>query len=272
MRRIINNMEFYASDWEEAALKRYLKWLGKEDIKYARGAQELLKKSENGIILYPESEYGADLILNTMKESKKQIRIICVGELTNVALAYLKNPELFMRKIESVWFSGGMLKGYDEAHSDGRWDTNIHRDQIAADIIFNNNIPLVWLPVSLELLVRSNGEQERILNAIEHPAINWLYEGVDYWRVRRGKVWATRTQQKEGRRLWSIAAHAALNNKNEWMEFERGWASFSEKDWSTFIRDPNGPDLLLVKLNKIKISTWYMEFISSYFNEVIENK
>jgi hypothetical protein len=261
-------MEHYASDWEEAALKRFLKWIDKEKIPFARGGQSSLSLDESGKYVFPHYQDGADLILSTMANTDKKVRLICVGALTNVASAYLRNPELFKSKIEAVWFCGGMLNGYAEAHSKGRWDTNIHRDQIAANIVFNNNIPFVWFPVSLEMIVKSTGNQEEKIKEIDHPAIDWLNDGIEYWHQRRGKEWEVNTQQRpgQGRRLWSIALHAALNQQTEWLEFEKGWARFSKEEWSTFIKDPNGPDLLLVKLNKRKLANWYKDIVTSYFS------
>ena len=262
-------MEHYASDWEEAALKKFLEHLGKESIPFARGLQKPLHLSEDGSIQPSSFEDGANLILETMRHTDKLVRIICVGALSNAALAYHKNPDLFKQKIEAIWFCGGMLNGYENAHSAGRWDTNIHRDQLAADIIFNNDIPLVWFPVSLELIVKSTRDQEKSLAEINHPAMSWLYEGIDYWHERRGKLWEQQTQQGpgEGRRLWSMTIHSAMNENTQWNGYRRGRATFSRENWSEFMEDPDGPDLLMVKLDEKKISHWYVEFIKAYFKE-----
>ncbi|MFC2111892.1 nucleoside hydrolase [Bacteroidota bacterium] len=260
-------MEHYASDWEEAALTKFLGMIKKEDIPFARGLQQSLIRSEDGTIQSHQYEDGAEMILELMRTSDMPVRIICVGALSNVALAYYKNPGLFKRKIESVWFCGGMLNGYEDAHSAGRWDTNIHRDQVAADIIYNNDIPLVWFPVSLEIVLKSTPEQEETLKNIDDPALIWLYEGIDYWHKRRGKTWERQTQQEpgQGRRLWSMAVHAALNGKSDWIGYERGSACFNVKDWSTFVEDPEGPDLLLVRRDEKKITEWYKDFIVDHF-------
>ena len=260
-------MEHYASDWEEASLQRFMKWLGREDIPVRRGAQTPVKYSEGTGYSLPKSQAGADLILSTMRNSEQKVRVVCVGALTNVATAYLKDTDLFMNKIESVWFCGGMLNGYEDAHSSGRWDTNIERDKVAAGIIFNNKIPIVWFPVSLEMIVRSDRRQEEAIRSINSPVIKWLYEGVDYWHERRGESWERETGQEKGgeRRLWSVTVHATLNDQTDCVEFEKGWAAFSPQRWSTFIKDPNGKDWLLVKIKKKELSNWYKEHIISFF-------
>jgi hypothetical protein len=227
-----------------------------------------LSRSETGNIHASSFEDGADMILKIMRQADKPVRIVCVGALSNAALARSRDPGLFREKIESIWFCGGMEGGYENAHSAGRWDTNIHRDQVAAEIIFNHEIPLVWFPVSLEMVVKSTGEQEKELEETGHPALDWLYEGIDYWHQRRGRIWEQQTQQGpgQGRRLWSMAVHAALNNKVEWLGFKRGWATFGEEDWTRFMDDPQGPDLLLVKRDEKKITGWYVEFIKARLN------
>lgn len=258
-------MEHYATDWEEVALTNFLTMFGRSGIPIARGCQEPLKREEDGRIVHSQYSDGAELILKTMQTSLNPVRILCVGALTNAALAYCEEPVLFRKKIESVWFVGGMLQGYEDAHSRGRWDTNIHRDQIAADILFNSDVPLVWFPVSLELVVRSTGDHEAAVLGIDHPAIAWLSQGVDYWRSRRGEAWALGTQQRpgEGRRLWSIFAHATASGRHpEWVGFQRGWARFSPQDWSRFEEDPLGPDLLMVKRNETALANWYVAHIT----------
>jgi hypothetical protein len=260
-------MEHYATDVVDAALGRLLSLLGREDIPRHRGRQSPLVES-GGEIRPADFDAGARHILETMRASQRPVRIIAVGALTNVALAWRMDPALFLDRIDSVWFVGGTPDGYEAAHAEGRWDTNVHRDRIAAGIVFNSDIPLVWFPVSLELVPRTTGAQDARLRAIGHPAVQWLFERVDDWRAERGPEWARLTQQGEGmgRRLWSIAAFAAAAGaRPELAGFRRGRASFDPENWTRFEFDEAGPDLMLTWIDRQGLLRWYLEHFERVF-------
>jgi len=259
-------MEHYATNWVETALASYLGMLG-TDIPYAKGSRQPIRRNAYGDIVFPQNLDGGNFILERIRESDKPVRLVCVGALTNVAIAYLLDSAVFMSNVESVWFNGGVLEGENYALSEGRVDANVNRDKVAADVIFNSKIPLVWAPVSLDLLVRSDGMQENRIRGIAHPVIEWLYNGVDYWRHRRGRQWELKTGQtaNHGRRLWALPMHAIMNGNTNWVWFEKGVTSFSDTDWTGFRQDNDGNCLVLRYVDKESIQEWYETFLTEKF-------
>jgi inosine-uridine nucleoside N-ribohydrolase len=198
-----------------------------------------------------------------MAQTPGLVRIICVGSLRNVAYAYHLNPALFEQKIEAVWFVGGTIRS---PRKPGNVDANVLRDQVAADIIFNNAIPLVWIPCTLDRVMQFDARQETELRKMQTPVAKMLAESIDVWRAFRGKAFLERTHQTpdEGKRVWSTCANlSAADLQPEWMGYVRGRASFGPQRWTWFEEDPAGPDLMLVKRDEKAICDWVLEHFES---------
>ena len=89
----------------------------------------------------PESE-GADFIIEeAMKESSRPLFVVFQGNITDLAIAYLKEPKI-AEKLTAVWI-GGTRYPYR-----GR-ESNLLQDAKAANIIFQSKIPLWQIPINV---------------------------------------------------------------------------------------------------------------------------
>ena len=101
----------------------------------------------------PASELeAADLILQSLKESKEPITIVAMGPLTNVALALQKEPSA-AEKIEQIIVMGGAIErpgNVDKPfvgirNSVAEW--NFYLDPHAADIVLNSGAKIMLVPL-----------------------------------------------------------------------------------------------------------------------------
>ena len=128
-----------------------------EKIDIYRGAKEEVKSETE----YEFSE-GAKLIVDeALKDDERPLYVIFLGPLTDMACAYLNNPEI-ADKLTVLWIGGGK-------YPEGGMEFNLSNDIKAANIIMKSNIPLWQIPANvytkmlityaeLELKVRPCGD------------------------------------------------------------------------------------------------------------------
>lgn len=86
----------------------------------------------------PESE-GADFIIReAMKDDSRALYVCALGGVTDIAIAYLKEPKI-ADKITLIWIGGG-------AYPHGEIEYNVCQDIMAANILFGSNIPIWQIP------------------------------------------------------------------------------------------------------------------------------
>jgi len=134
---------------------------GRTDIPVAAGAQKpLLQKLVTaethapdglaGISLpparcSPDPHFGPDLIIELVRKYPHEITLVPVGPLTNVALAFSKDPAI-AGLVREVVLMGGAISG---GNVDAVAEFNIYVDPEAAQIVFSSGCPLTM--VGLEI-------------------------------------------------------------------------------------------------------------------------
>ncbi|TAH67353.1 MAG: nucleoside hydrolase [Anaerolineaceae bacterium] len=89
----------------------------------------------------PGNSEGAEFIIEeALKEDERPLFVLNMGAITNLASAYLLNPEIGSR-LTAVWIGGG-------SYSDPRMDFNAGNDVSAANVILSSNIELWQIPLS----------------------------------------------------------------------------------------------------------------------------
>ena len=165
-----------------------LEKLGRTDIPVYAGAGETLKRGLNGdyprvvhgddglgnlidaeptLEMASSEQHAVDFLIEQVKSKPGKVTYICVGPLTNLALALQKAPEI-TALLEEVIIMGGAV--YTKGNITPHAEANIHRDPDAADFVFRSNLPLyiVGLDVTMQTLL-----------PIEELAI---------WREQKGEV------------------------------------------------------------------------------------
>src|SRR6266536_1773442 len=104
-------------------------------------------------------EHAVDLIIRTVQESPEPITLVPVGPLTNVAMAFLRAPEI-KEKIARIVLMGGAAHLGNVTPAA---EFNIYVDPEAAAIVFDAGLPMtmVGLDATLQARIRA-AERERI--------------------------------------------------------------------------------------------------------------
>jgi len=117
--------------------------------------------------LIPAPEFAPDYIVRTVMENPGQIHLIAIGPLTNVALAFLKEPRL-AQHLAHLTIMGGVLRGAHDL-SLPYAEHNIKCDPDAAHIVFTSGAPITLIPLDVTVQVRVTTEGWRRIRSIGTP-------------------------------------------------------------------------------------------------------
>ena len=108
-----------------------------DDVPLLRGSIVELTDKEH----LPESE-GADFIVReAMKDDPRPLYVCALGGVTDIAIAYLKEPRI-AEKLTVIWIGGG-------PYPNGEVEYNVCQDILAANILFESDISLWQIPSSV---------------------------------------------------------------------------------------------------------------------------
>ena len=123
------------------ALKQVMHMTGR-NVPYATGlTKNLIDSTDTASTQPPEAQAGIDLILKTLREAKQPVTIFATGSLRDVAAAYNRDKELFVRAVARLYVNAG--------HSAGESEWNVDMDANAFIRVMysvNSGLPLYWVP------------------------------------------------------------------------------------------------------------------------------
>jgi inosine-uridine nucleoside N-ribohydrolase len=154
----------------------------RKDIPVAAGAKSpLLRRlvtaayahGENGLggAVFPEptikpvAQPAADLIRSIVRKYPKEVTLITVGPLTNVAAALNGDPDL-ASLVKGIVMMGGSLSGGNITPAA---EFNIYVDPEAAKIVFQSGIPITMVGLDVTRHTSLTDDHVRVLEAAQNP-------------------------------------------------------------------------------------------------------
>ena len=119
--------------------------------------------------LETEAEHAVDALIRLAAESPGTLRVVCIGPLTNIALAVQKDPA-FITNVASLWIMGGSINARGNITPAAEY--NIYVDPEAAAIVFEAGFEKVtvisWDPLTIRDTVLTQPRLDRIA-ALDTP-------------------------------------------------------------------------------------------------------
>jgi purine nucleosidase len=157
---------------------RLVEIAGRQDIPVAGGASSpLIRKlvtaayahGNNGLAgvefpparLQPVKEPASDLICRMVRENARNICIVGIGPLTNIALALRQDPEIGSM-VSSIVLMGGSLSGGNVTPAA---EFNFYVDPEAASIVFSSGIPIRMVGLDVTRKVQLTARHVQALQA-----------------------------------------------------------------------------------------------------------
>ncbi len=97
--------------------------------------------------LVPDAEHAADFIVRMVSENPGQIHLVAVGPLTNVALAFLKEPRL-PQQLAHLTIMAGAIRG-DSGFDLPYVEHNVACDPEAAHVVLSAGAPTTLVPLDV---------------------------------------------------------------------------------------------------------------------------
>ena len=167
---------------------------GRQEIPVAKGARYPLKRK----LITAEAVHGrdglgefelpapskaldprnaADVIVELVSAAPGQITLVPVGPLTNIALAFQKDPTI-ARKIPEIILMGGSIVG---GNASPAAEANIYNDPEAAAIVFESGVPITMVDLGATAQTRLRREQLPRLEASASPVARYVARLGDFY-------------------------------------------------------------------------------------------
>ena len=102
--------------------------------------------------LRPAPEFAVNFIVRKVMDNPGKIHLVCVGPLTNAALAFLQEPRL-AENLANLVIMGGAFQRSADVYAD-YGEHNIISDAEAAHIVFTSGAPTTLVPLDVTMQVR----------------------------------------------------------------------------------------------------------------------
>ena len=137
---------------------------------------------------FPVRQDAPTLIADLISSTPLEIILICIGPLTNLAMAILAAPAK-MAKVKEIVIMGGAIKAPGNVTPGAEF--NIHTDPHAAEVAFTSGLPITLVPLDVTEQVTLTREQiEAVVRPIGNRVSQFICDSTErlfaYIRERRG--------------------------------------------------------------------------------------
>ncbi len=135
------------------------------------------------------SGHAIDLLVETIKQSTQKIVIVAIGPMTNIALAFIKEPWI-IEKIERLYIMGGSvfpqtLNSYLHMVVPEliirKLENNFNVDPEAADVVLRSGVPITLIPIEITVQTFLTDEELAILSSIKNDVATCLHSMISIW-------------------------------------------------------------------------------------------
>lgn len=123
----------------------------------------------------PAKEEAIDFIISKVLASPKEITLVPIGALTNIASAISKEPRL-KENVKEIVMMGGFV-----GEQKPQW--NILCDPEAADIVFKSEIPIKMIGLDVTLKCKLTEEELKRIEQDKRSQVKFLTELIHIWQT-----------------------------------------------------------------------------------------
>ncbi|WP_077329581.1 nucleoside hydrolase [Virgibacillus siamensis] len=168
--------------------------LGLQDVPVAQGASRPLFREmliaehihgESGLdgttlpeqpVKQPVDQHGVDLMIDKLIEADEPITLVPTGPLTNVAMAFRKEPAILPKVKEIVLMGGGTYGNRTPAA-----EFNIYADAEAAKVVFDSGVPVAMFGLDVTHQALATAETIEEIKTIDNPVATAVSEMLTFY-------------------------------------------------------------------------------------------
>ncbi|MGV3492203.1 MAG: nucleoside hydrolase [Devosia sp.] len=128
--------------------------------------------------LQVEPEHGVDFLIEALlTQEAGTVTLACLGPLTNVAMAMVKEPRIVPRIQEIVWMGGGY---FEMGNITPAAEFNVYVDPDAADVVMRSGVPITMVPLDVTHMMRSTQPRLKAIRDLGNKAGKAVYEMLSF--------------------------------------------------------------------------------------------
>lgn len=114
--------------------------------------------------LVPEKEHAVEAILRLVEKYPKEIELVAIGPVTNIALAIMKNPSV-MKKVKHIYSMG--TAGFGKGNTTPVAEFNVYVDAEAYSVMLKSGIPLtiIGFDMCIGKAAMNKKDMEKLINS-----------------------------------------------------------------------------------------------------------
>jgi len=175
---------------------KLLKLMDIDDVPVAAGIEKpLLREREvwwpghegKGILtdedkrdLKPVDKHAVDFLIEKILENPKEITLVTIGPLTNIAAAIIKEPKI-IENMKEIIMMGGVARIFDNAPELPYIEHNIKCDPEAASVVFNSGIPITMVGLDVTLKVPIDRSHLQRIKDVGTELTDTLVRLIEIW-------------------------------------------------------------------------------------------
>lgn len=126
----------------------------------------------------PKVQKGSDFLRDKIMSSPGEITLVCIGPLTNVALAIRQEPRI-VNAVKEVFIMGGAIR--HEGNTTPLAEFNTYVDPHAAHIIFHSGMPITLVPLDVTYqCILTKNDVNRLLK-IDSPITKFIADATRFY-------------------------------------------------------------------------------------------
>jgi purine nucleosidase len=124
------------------------------------------------------AEHGSDFIIEHIMSHPGEITLVCIGPLTNVALAIRKEPRV-IQNVKEVFIMGGAIK--HQGNTTPLAEFNTYVDPHAAYMVFHSGMPIILTPLDVTYQCIVTVDDLNRLLKIDSPITKFIADSTRFY-------------------------------------------------------------------------------------------
>jgi len=126
----------------------------------------------------PQLQKGSDFLVGKIMSASKEITLVCIGPLTNIAMAIRQEPRI-VENVKEVFIMGGAIR--HEGNTTPLAEFNTYVDPHAAHIVFHSGMPIILTPLDVTYQCIFLKEDLNRLLKIDSPITKFISDATRFY-------------------------------------------------------------------------------------------
>lgn len=154
--------------------------------------------------LAASDEHAVDFIIRSIMENPDEVSVVTLGAVTNLAVAFVKEPEIASKMKELIIMGGVIVPIVDQKgiRRSPIEEYNLNNDAVAAQIVFSSGMPIVLCPIDVTLKVPLRPDQVETIQASADPVAKLVADILAVWPPQEHQIYLSVGIPTEHTGLW----------------------------------------------------------------------